>query len=220
MARKNSQLIARRHVLGGLVAVGAVLNLPLGAGIAMGAHKGTPRQSLGPFYPTNWSGDVDGDLVRVQGEAARALGTVLHLSGQLRDAFGAPISGATIEIWQCDAQGVYRHPLDERGTRQHDGGFQGRGRAFSDQSGQYQFRTIRPVAYPGRTPHIHFRITTPDRKSLITQMYIHGEKLNTRDGLLNSIRNPHQRESLIVRLDATDRIEQGALSGRFDIVIA
>ncbi len=220
MARKNLKLIDRRRVLGGLVALGTVLNLPFGAGVAMGAHKGTPRQSLGPFYPSSWSGDIDSDLVLVHGEAASALGTVLHLSGQLRNALGVPIAGAMIEIWQCDAKGVYRHPLDERGARQHDGGFQGRGRAFSDQSGQYQFRTIRPVAYPGRTPHIHFRITTTDRKTLITQMYIRGEKLNMRDGLLNSIRNPHQRESLIVGLAPVDRLEQGALSGRFDITIA
>ena len=220
MVRKNPQLISRRRVLSGLVAVGTVLHLPLGAGTAVGAHKGTPRQALGPFYPSNWRGDVDSDLVRVHGEAARALGTVLHLSGQVRDIFGASIAGAMIEIWQCDAKGIYRHPLDEQGGRQHDGGFQGRGRAFSDQSGQYQFRTIRPVAYPGRTPHIHFRVTTPERKSLITQMYIFGEKLNLSDGLLNSFRNPHQRESLIVHLARADRLEQGALSGRFDITIA
>lgn len=219
MLPKKHKVIGRRGIVGGLIATGALLGFPMGMNTVLGAHIGTPRQTSGPFYPPNWSGDIDEDLVRVQGAAAMALGTVLHLTGQVRDISGAPISRAMIEIWQCDAQGVYRHPLDERGMRRHDRGFQGRGRTLTDKTGRYRFRTIRPVAYPGRTPHIHFQITTPARKQLITQMYVYGEALNERDGILNSIGDKHQRGSLIVRLDSADRLEQGALSGTFDIVL-
>jgi protocatechuate 3,4-dioxygenase beta subunit len=72
----------------------------------------TPPQMLGPYYPTDWSGDADADLVRVTGEAAQAQGTVTHLRGRLRAADGTPLAGARIEIWQCDARGIYRHPRD------------------------------------------------------------------------------------------------------------
>src|SRR3712207_5916078 len=89
----------------------------------------TPRQTTGPFYPVDWSGDVDADLVRVAGEAARAQGVVTHLRGRVLDARCAPVPGALVEIWQCDACGRYRHPRDRQDGR--DPGFQGRGRALA-----------------------------------------------------------------------------------------
>lgn len=85
----------------------------------------TPGQTAGPFYPVDWSGDVDADLVRVMGEAAQAQGVVTHLHGRVLDRQSAPISGAVVEIWQCDAFGHYRHPRDRQDGR--DLAFQGRG---------------------------------------------------------------------------------------------
>ena len=76
------------------------------------------------------------------------------------------------------------------------------------------------MAYPGRTPHVHFRIDLPDRRRLTTQMYVEGEASNERDGVLRSIRDPRQRESVIIRLDPADRLELGARLGIFDIVVA
>src|SRR3954470_2232780 len=70
----------------------------------------TPAQVTGPFYPMDWSGDADTDLVRVVGEAAQAQGTVTHLRGRVLDPRGHPVKGAVVEIWQCDAKGLYRHP--------------------------------------------------------------------------------------------------------------
>ena len=90
----------------------------------------------------------------------------------------------------------------------------------SDASGSYAFRTIKPVAYPGRTPHIHFAITAPGRAPLITQMYVAGEPLNARDGILNGIADRRQRDSVIVKLEPGDGIEAQALAGTFDIVLA
>lgn len=178
----------------------------------------TPRQSLGPFYPVDWGGDADADLVVVRGEAARALGTVAHVRGRVVDIGGEPLGGSFVEIWQCDANGVYRHPRD-RDERRRDAGFQGRGRIQAADDGAWAFRTIRPAPYPGRTPHIHFYVRTADGRELVTQLYVAGDPGNEGDFLLNSVRDRRDRERLIARFDPADRIEAGALLAEFEIVI-
>ena len=213
--------IGRRHVVTGLAALATASLAPgLRSALAAPEFVVTPAQTEGPFYPTDWSGDTDNDLVRVMGEAARAQGEITHLVGRILDASGAPLPGAEVEIWQCDATGVYRHPRDTSRFRERDAGFQGRGRMLAGADGAYAFRTIKPVAYPGRTPHIHFAITAPGRAPLITQMYVAGEPQNARDGILNGIRDPRQRDSVIVKLEPGDRLEEKALAGTFDIVLA
>jgi protocatechuate 3,4-dioxygenase beta subunit len=178
----------------------------------------TPGQTEGPFYPVEFPSDVDSDLVRVTGQAARALGQVTLISGRVTDTRGQPKRGAVVEIWQCDANGVYRHPRAP-GQGRIDHAFQGYGRTQVDEQGGYRFRTIRPVPYPGRTPHIHFAVHVPGQGRLVTQMYIEGEPLNARDGLLNGIRDPRARRSVIVDLMPAPEAEPGALRGRFDIVV-
>jgi protocatechuate 3,4-dioxygenase, beta subunit len=218
MKKTTSASLGRRGVITGLSACTTALLLPLRSR-AQERLIATPRQTEGPFYPVEWSGDADSDLVLVRGEAAQALGQVTHIQGRILDRSAQPVTGASVEIWQCDANGVYRHPRDDGGTRSRDKGFQGRGRATSDASGRYHFRTIRPVAYAGRTPHIHFKLLLPDGRGLVTQMYVFGERGNERDSVLNGIRDRRQREALIVRLDAAEAVEAGALAGIFDIVI-
>lgn len=213
--------LERRRIVAALPALPAALMLP--AARASGRSTPlptTPPQTEGPFYPRDWDGDIDNDLVAVDGEAAMAMGQVLLLQGRVVDVAGQPMKGASVEIWQCDAQGVYRHPRDERGDRRSDPAFQGRGRTFADDAGRYRFRTIRPVPYGRRTPHIHFRIEPRGASALTTQMYVFGEERNARDGVLASIRDPRQRESVIVRLEPADRLEKGALAGHFDIVLS
>lgn len=148
------------------------------------------------------------------------MGQVTHIIGRVFDTNGTPIAGASLEIWQCDNNGHYLHPADRSARGQRDQGFQGRGRAVSSADGSYTFRTIKPVPYPGRTPHIHFAITPPGSARLVTQMYVAGEPLNERDGLLRSVRDPRQREMVLVRLEPAERLEAGALVGTFDIVVA
>lgn len=211
--------IGRRDTLIGLSALAAAKLLPSAAALAQARLAATPRQTEGPFYPKDWQGDIDNDLVAVRGEAARALGQIVHIEGRVLELSGQPVAGATVEIWQCDAKGIYRHPADEGGARRRDGGFQGRGRALTDGSGRYRFRTIRPVAYATRTPHIHFKVALPAGRALVTQMYVFGEPLNQRDFVLNRIRDPRQRDSVIVKLQPADRLEAGALAGSFDIVV-
>lgn len=210
-------LAGRRHLL--LAGASAALAgaRPDGAAAQPAMPVPTPRQTTGPFYPVEWEGDADGDLVRVAGAAAMAQGVVTHLRGRVLDARGAPVPGAVVEIWQCDAFGRYRHPRDRQEGR--DGGFQGRGRVIAAADGGYAFRTIRPVAYPGRTPHIHAAVAAPGRPPLVTQFYVEGEPLNARDGLFNALRDPRQRDAVLLRLERADRIEPGALLAGRDIVL-
>ncbi len=217
--KDRTPLIGRRSLIAGASSVLGSLAFPRHIARAASPLITTPGQMEGPFYPVDWLGDTDNDLVIVTGEAARSLGQVVHLDGHVRDIAGNPVGDAMIEIWQCDARGVYRHPGDNRGERQPDPGFQGRGRTRTDAAGKYSFRTIRPVPYPGRTPHIHFAVVPRDGRSLITQMYVFGEDLNARDGLFNAIPAGPQRESVLVRLERANGIEAGALAGTFDIVI-
>jgi len=177
----------------------------------------TPGQTEGPFYPVSFPADMDNDLVRVTGQQAQAMGQVTHIAGRVLNKRGEPVRGAMVEIWQCDARGIYHHP-QQAGVQRRDAAFQGYGR-IEAADGRYSFRTIRPVAYPGRTPHIHFKVHAPGAGRLTTQMYIAGERQNATDGVLNRIRNARARDSLIVNLEAADGIEPGGLRGTFDIVL-
>jgi protocatechuate 3,4-dioxygenase beta subunit len=215
MAKEPLVRIERRGLVIGAAASAVILVAK--KAIAAATLVATPGQTEGPFYPLELPPDIDNDLVKVTGQAAIALGQVTHIAGRVINARGQAIPGAQIEIWQCDANGVYRHPRAP-GQARIDHGFQGYGRTQVDSNGAYSFRTIRPVAYPGRTPHIHFAVHVPGRGRLVTQMYVEGEPLNARDGVLNSIRDPQARQSVIVPLRAAPH-EQASLQGEFNIVI-
>lgn len=206
--RTTPSLITRRRL--------ALPVLLLPACAAAQAPGATPRQMTGPFYPTDWSGDADADLVRVTGEAAQAQGTVTHLRGRLLALDGAPLAGARVEIWQCDALGRYRHPRER--DAQRDPGFQGRGRMQVGEDGRFAFRTIRPVAYPGRTPHIHVLVAAPGRPEFITQLYLDGEPANAQDFLFARL-SPAAREMVLMRPQPAERIEAGALLAERDIIL-
>ncbi len=199
-----------------LVGAGASL-LPPGPGFAAGAIA-TPQQTEGPFYPTAFPSDMDNDLVQVRGQAARALGTVLHLEGRVLDLNGKPVDGAVVEIWQCDAQGLYDHPR-QPGRDRRDNAFQGYGRMLVAAGATYSFRTLKPVAYAGRSPHIHFRVATSTGRVLTSQFYIAGDPGNDRDGVFRGIRDPRQRELVEMRLKPAPGKEAGALATSMDIVV-
>ena len=143
------------------------------------------------------------------------MGDLTHLTGRLLTHLGEPIGDAQIEIWQCDAFGHYNHPRD-RGEK--DPGFQGYGKTRSDRNGEYHLKTIRPVPYPGRTPHIHMRILTKGTK-LVTQIYVKGERLNNSDFILNSIRDTETRNSLIVPFVAKPGYPPNDLVAEFNPVV-
>ena len=154
----------------------------------------TPRQSLGPFYPTKQPLDSDADLTFVEGRDGVASGEITNLFGRVTNTQGAPIADALVEIWQCDAFGAYHHPRAGGGIDPH---FQGFGKTRTDSQGGYRFRTIKPVVYPGRAPHIHIKITTASIE-LVTQIYVQGESTNDNDFLLNAINDEQARRSLVI----------------------
>lgn len=179
----------------------------------------TPGQTEGPFYPTVFPPDMDSDLVQVQGQGARAMGTVLYLQGRVLDASGKPLSGATVEIWQSDSHGLYDHPR-QRDRERRDAAFQGYGRSVSDVRSHYGFRALKPVAYPGRAPHIHFKVTTADGRHLTSQFYLAGDPLNAGDFIYrDATRDPGQRERVEMELQPASSIETGAFLAKMDIVI-
>jgi protocatechuate 3,4-dioxygenase, beta subunit len=179
----------------------------------------TPAQTEGPFYPAAFPADSDNDLVQVRGQAARALGTVLHLQGRVLDSSGRPLDGAIVEIWQCDAQGLYDHPR-QPGRERRDAAFQGYGKVLADAQSGYRFRTLKPVAYPGRTPHIHLKVATADGRRLTTQLYLAGDPLNDRDFVYReAARDPGRRERIDMRLEPANGLEAGAFATTMDIVV-
>lgn len=180
----------------------------------------TPAQTEGPFYPAGLPADIDNDLVQVRGRAAQAMGQVLHLQGRVIDLGSGARSGAVIEIWQCDAQGFYDHPR-QPGRERRDAAFQGYGRMLADAEGRYRFRTLKPVAYPGRAPHIHLKVATDDGKMLTSQFYVAGDPRNERDGVFRrAAGSPGQRERIEMKLEPASGLEAGALAASMDIVVA
>jgi protocatechuate 3,4-dioxygenase, beta subunit len=175
----------------------------------------TPRDAEGPFYPTSWSGEIDGDLIALNGKRYDA-GTSLLLLGRVLSTSGDPITDATVEIWQVDATGKYRHPRDD-GDGPLKRGFQGFGRVVSDDKGAYRFRTIKPVNYGGRPAHIHFRVAAKGYRELTTQMYFSGEN-EEKSGFGGFSR---ERERLTVKTQPLRDASAGAaLATHFDIVLA
>lgn len=179
----------------------------------LAANALTPRQSTGPFYPTEMPLDDDNDLTRVKGHSVPAKGEITDLSGRILDSRGHPVRDARIEIWQCDANGRYIHPGD-RGGKPRDPGFQGFGHNITNTNGDYRFRTIKPVAYPGRTPHIHIAVFTFADEPFITQLYVAGEPLNDRDFLFNHI--PASQRHLVMA-DFSRVSNSGDYQAGFDI---
>lgn len=189
----------------------------VGARGAAAALLQTPAQTRGPFYPRTLPLDSDNDLVQVAGRSALAKGEITDLRGRVLDERGRPIAGARVEIWQCDAYGRYHHPRDRRNAPL-DENFQGYGRFTTSDEGAYRFRTIKPVPYPGRAPHIHFAVTAPGAETFITQMYVAGAPENGRDYLLNRIADARQKARLMVAFTPAGDGAAG-LDARFDIVL-
>ena len=192
----NASTLRRRHALFTLSALGVA---PL-AGARAAAGRTTPAQSLGPFYPRN-AGErplqTDADLLAFDGERLLSRGVPLYLTGRVLDRRGNPVVQAEVEIWQCDDNAVYHHPAGGAES-ERDPHFQGYGRALTDTDGRFHFRTIRPVAYPGRTPHIHLRIAPRDGAALATQLYLPDEPGNARDFLFRQLSRDEQAALTLV----------------------
>ena len=178
----------------------------------------TPPQTEGPFYPNKLPLDTDNDLIIVNDKLTPSVGQITHLSGRVLDIKGSPVRNALVEIWQVDNNAAYIHTEDPN-NKKKDKNFQGFGRFLTGSKGEYYFRTIKPVAYPGRAPHIHVAVKIKGKKRLVTQCYIKGHPGNLRDGVVRHIRNPKQRASVMVDFQPVKGSKINELQGKFDIVL-
>lgn len=186
---------SRRQLILGLIA------LPISR--VVNAIIPTPGASEGPFYPTSGMrfNDIDNDLVKIASEVEQAGGEVVLLSGRVLDKAGNPITDARVEIWQCDVKGRYLHRGDSGGSPR-DPAFQGFGHDLSTADGSYFFRTIKPVPYPGRTPHIHVKVLIDNREQLTTQFYLPDHPDNKRDWLYRQVPEAN-RKLVTMKFDTT-----------------
>lgn len=203
----------RRHFLA-LTGVGSLTAL---TALNAAGLVSTPKQTAGPFYPKTLPLDSDNDLVQIEGREEQAKGVVSNVVGRILDREGMPVADAKVEIWQCDANGRYHHP-DDTNDAPLDENFQAYGSTMSDAEGRYRFRTIKPVPYPGRTPHIHFRITAPGGDQLTTQMYIDGFAGNQRDGLFQRLGTDERKQAASAQfVDNPD--DSAELMAHWDVVM-
>lgn len=211
---------SRRAFLRTTSTLGAGLILPAfwnTPGAYAEALTATPRQTEGPFYPDHLPLDTDNDLLIVNDGITPAIGEITHLSGRILDLSGKPLRNVVVEIWQVDANGAYLHSADQ--NAKNDANFQGFGRFLTSSTGEYYFRTVKPVPYPGRTPHIHFKLKQKGAEDFVTQCYIKGHANNDRDGVLRRIRDAKARESVMVDFSPLKDSKLGELAAKFDIVV-
>jgi protocatechuate 3,4-dioxygenase alpha subunit len=113
----------------------------------------TAEATVGPFFPPRYVDRGANDLTLFDGRKAK--GGAIEIHGRVSQEDGTALDNLIVEIWQADANGIFRHPADPRHA-QADPDFLGWGRAATDAQGNYRFRTIRPGAPQGRRPHVNF----------------------------------------------------------------
>jgi protocatechuate 3,4-dioxygenase beta subunit len=216
MSGKPSSLASRREVLRGLAFSAAFFTVP---GAFAEELTPTPAQTEGPFYPDKLPLDTDNDLLVINDGITPAGGEITHLTGKILDAKGNPIRNAVVEIWQVDKHGAYLHSGTDNADKK-DKNFQGFGRFLTGSTGEYYFRTIKPVPYPGRTPHIHFAVKMKGRDKFTTQLYIKGEEeRNARDFLWRGVKDEKQRANITADFAPIKESKIGELAAKFDIVM-
>jgi protocatechuate 3,4-dioxygenase beta subunit len=179
----------------------------------------TAQQTEGPFYPDKLPLDTDNDLLIINEGITPAVGEITHLTGRILDAKGNPVKNAVVEIWQVDNNGAYLHSGTANRDKR-DRNFQGFGRFTTGSSGEYYFRTIKPVVYPVRAaPHIHFKVKKGSKDLLTTQCYVKGHPGNARDFVYLSVRDPRARESITIDFTPIKESKIGELAAKFDIVL-
>ena len=170
----------------------------------------SPFCTIGPFFPFAF---VDGlnDLTQLDGKTAQ--GQHILLTGRVLEEGGAPTGNTILEIWQPDAAGILRHPLDPRSSGA-DPGFCGWGRARTDAQGAYKFRTVLPGAPAGRAPHIDVMILAIGltRRLVTTVFFAHAA-----DPVLDCVPEKSRPRLLAQRDAALDT--EGVLGYRFDLIL-
>lgn len=128
---------------------GAVGSSALTAG-SLGAEaqrSATPAEIEGPFYPLLAQKDQDFDLTQIEGRPGKAKGREILIVGKVIDTQGRPVEDATVDLWQANADGRYRHPHDQNPAAL-DENFQGWAIVPSGKDGGFQLKTVFPGTYP------------------------------------------------------------------------
>ncbi len=157
----------------------------------------TEATVLGPFFRAGAPEVVLGGDI-----ALGAAGEPCWVEGTVTDLDGGPVAGATLEVWECDEAGLYDVQYDGDRTA-------ARGRLHADERGCFRFWALTPVPYPiphdgpvgrlltatgrspMRAPHLHFMVSAPGRRTLITHIFVEGEALRRGDAVFGV------RESLV-----------------------
>lgn len=206
----------RRNFLSSLAAGGLALSTS-----PLWAEDRLPTASLteGPFYPDKLPLDTDNDLLVINDATTPGLGEITHLTGRILTPQGDPVRNAFVEIWQVDNNGVYLHTGDTRIRDRRDVNFQGYGRFLTDVSGRYYFRTIKPVPYTGRCPHIHVAVSANGRRLYTTQLFIKDHPANERDFIFRALRDPAIRRTVEVEFNPLEGSKTGELAAEFDVIM-
>ena len=171
----------------------------------MAAAPQTPSQTVGPFFGVGLTRPAQPQNVLVNDLTE---GVRIRIEGTVFDGARQPVPDALVEIWQANAHGRYRHPLDA-GPAPLDPHFSGFGRCPTDSSGGFSFETTKPGAVAdseGRVQAPHVNVTVFARGMLVhafTRMYFSDEARNADDAVLRSV-DPARRATLIGERDDLD----------------
>jgi len=165
--QEGKPVMNRRELLKAFTALGAVQ--ATGSAIAKNSLGLTSVDIEGPFYPVEPI-PLEQSLITGPG----FVGQELFFGGQVLSATGKPLSDIRVEIWQCDGNGIYHHPRAPEPSKR-DPQFSGFSAQITDNEGAYEFRTLVPVPYPGRPPHIHVKLWMGQEELLTTQIYLEGQ---------------------------------------------
>ncbi len=174
----------------------------------------SPYCTIGPFFPRAFVTGCE-DLTSFQGK--NASGQHILLTGQVFEEGMRPILNAIVEIWQPDANGIFRHPLDPR-FEAADPGFFGWGRARTDIEGRYSFRTLLPGRPAGRCPHINVTLLAIGlTRRLVTTVFF-SEPAEVRDPVLDCVADSTVRARMLARPDNSRNGGGDLPVYRYDIV--
>ena len=216
---KFSSIIAmntRRHFIRHLAFGTGLLAAP---GAFADALRQTTKVGYGPFYPDHLPLDTDNDLLVINDALTSAIGEVAYVSGRVLGPDGEPVRNAVVEIWQADSTGTYIHSKSRGDKAGADKNFQGYGRFITGSSGEYLFRTIKPVGYSGRCPHIHYAVKTPGHDNFTTECHIKGHPLNDKDMVRSRLKDDAERDAISVDYTPLPGAKAGELAAKFDIVL-
>lgn len=207
----------RKFIVSGATGSLAAAGSALGADSSSNPLRPTPKEIKGPFYPVIVQKDKDFDLTQIEGREGSARGRHIIVEGSVCDTSGQPVEDATVDLWQANHDGRYRHPHDPNDAPLDDN-FQGWAIVPSGKDGAFRFKTVFPGAYPAaegwtRPPHIHFKVTKKGYVELITQMYFPGEELNDSDLLLQ--RKDEEDQKLMI----SEEISEEPETFRYKIII-